>query len=512
MNQCWESSFAPISVPLTLGRQDMALDGGIHTKHIYAAMVVDSINFESTASYTDGFNHGACPSHCASMLTSRDMLENMKRLHSWGKSSLADAPLRFQSQLERLQRAFAALEFSSADGHSYEDTLEVAMVMAQLQQSANHLADSMNQMAGKMQESIGKSKRRFSLMSSTLVEKGDTLTQSFFEHTDQFSQYLLLKTENWRKVSEILSLKESFHEKRTLVRDHIMDMWEDGKELISHGNVGFDMMNLMKQQEILPGTPTSETPTSEAGSTGIGARERVWEDVLRTVSELNEYVTSLDAERMQIFAEKFEMGEPKVVSKLPILIFLLSATACLLCSTVYHIFYVQGGLAYEISLSADFAGICLLIAGSFFPLVSYGFYCQPFYQYAYLSIIYALCGTAFAMSLMPWCGTAMRVKAFIAVGAFAVVPLGHLIWNTGLSDSIMNESFLYLIIVCSLYLVGAAAYATQFPERIYPGKFDLFLSSHQIWHLLIVLAALCHYGFALKQYEFAEQASCGESH
>ena len=36
-------------------------------------------------------------------------------------------------------------------------------------------------------------------------------------------------------------------------------------------------------------------------------------------------------------------------------------------------------------------------------------------------------------------------------------------------------------------------YAIQFPECHYPGKFDIFFNSHQLFHVAIVLAAYSHY-------------------
>ena len=42
--------------------------------------------------------------------------------------------------------------------------------------------------------------------------------------------------------------------------------------------------------------------------------------------------------------------------------------------------------------------------------------------------------------------------------------------------------------------LGAAIYALRVPERWYPGAFDLWFSSHQLFHLCVVAAALVHYG------------------
>ncbi len=38
---------------------------------------------------------------------------------------------------------------------------------------------------------------------------------------------------------------------------------------------------------------------------------------------------------------------------------------------------------------------------------------------------------------------------------------------------------------------------TKFPERLYPGKFDLLGNSHQIFHIFVIIAALTYY-FSMK--------------
>lgn len=45
-----------------------------------------------------------------------------------------------------------------------------------------------------------------------------------------------------------------------------------------------------------------------------------------------------------------------------------------------------------------------------------------------------------------------------------------------------------LMLICS---------ANRIPEKLYPGKFDYFFASHQIFHVCVVLAALAHYASIL---------------
>lgn len=43
-----------------------------------------------------------------------------------------------------------------------------------------------------------------------------------------------------------------------------------------------------------------------------------------------------------------------------------------------------------------------------------------------------------------------------------------------------------------LLIIGAFFYGTRFPESIFPGRFDIWGCSHQVFHLLVVLATAVH--------------------
>lgn len=51
------------------------------------------------------------------------------------------------------------------------------------------------------------------------------------------------------------------------------------------------------------------------------------------------------------------------------------------------------------------------------------------------------------------------------------------------------KSFLFFCIT------GSMVYLKQFPEKYWPGKFDLLGSSHQIMHLILIVIHLLHYKF-----------------
>jgi hypothetical protein len=55
---------------------------------------------------------------------------------------------------------------------------------------------------------------------------------------------------------------------------------------------------------------------------------------------------------------------------------------------------------------------------------------------------------------------------------------------------------------------GAAIYLFQVPERWWPGHFDYFFSSHQLWHLSIFAAVLVHYFALIHMYEWRMSREC----
>ena len=60
----------------------------------------------------------------------------------------------------------------------------------------------------------------------------------------------------------------------------------------------------------------------------------------------------------------------------------------------------------------------------------------------------------------------------------------------------------YIFIVYQFSLDTQTPYsANRVPERFSPGTFDIFFASHQIFHFMVLLAALAHYLSVLKAIE-----------
>jgi predicted membrane channel-forming protein YqfA (hemolysin III family) len=64
---------------------------------------------------------------------------------------------------------------------------------------------------------------------------------------------------------------------------------------------------------------------------------------------------------------------------------------------------------------------------------------------------------------------------FIGLGLSGVVPAMHYVITDGLWAAINHASLGWLILMAVLYIAGALIYAWRIPERIWPGKFDIWV-------------------------------------
>jgi adiponectin receptor len=95
-----------------------------------------------------------------------------------------------------------------------------------------------------------------------------------------------------------------------------------------------------------------------------------------------------------------------------------------------------------------------------------------------------------------------RACMFVALGVSGVVPVVHGLFLFGRPAMEQQMSLSWVILHGATYIFGAFLYAARWPERSFPERFDILGSSHQIFHLCVVLAAGTHlYGMA-KAFDF----------
>ncbi|MCJ1350544.1 MAG: hypothetical protein MMC33_000525 [Icmadophila ericetorum] len=194
--------------------------------------------------------------------------------------------------------------------------------------------------------------------------------------------------------------------------------------------------------------------------------------------------------------------------------FFAGAIACLGISATYHMISNHSPVVNQLGNQLDYVGIVALITGSFIPSIYYGFCGERGLQVIYWGMISTLGIACTTVSLAPKFRTPVwrpfRASMFVAMGLSAVVPVLHGLKIYGVAQMNQQIGLLWLVGQGVLYILGAGIYAARIPEKWRPGKFDVWGSSHQIFHVLVVLAAMAHFFGLIKAFQYSkENGICG---
>ncbi|KAF8242571.1 hemolysin-III channel protein Izh2 [Wilcoxina mikolae CBS 423.85] len=176
--------------------------------------------------------------------------------------------------------------------------------------------------------------------------------------------------------------------------------------------------------------------------------------------------------------------------------FLLTAAICLGISGTYHTLMNHSEDVSNIWLRLDFLGIIILIEGCFLSGIYVGFYCERTLQGIYWAMIICLGCISTIIILNPkfqgprW--RTFRLSTFICTGLSALAPITHGIKIFGLQQMSKQSGLPYYLFEGLLLVIGAFFYKARLPESLKPRTFDIWGASHQIFHILVVLAAMVH--------------------
>ncbi|KAK9779302.1 hypothetical protein SCAR479_03784 [Seiridium cardinale] len=187
-------------------------------------------------------------------------------------------------------------------------------------------------------------------------------------------------------------------------------------------------------------------------------------------------------------------------------IFLLTATVCFSLSAAYHTFISHSHKVEAIWLRLDFVGIILLIVGSFISGIYVGFWCEQLLRTIYWGMTGGLGAISIFVMLHPkfqglkW--RTFRLLTLVCTGLSGLAPIAHGIYMFGFPQMALQSGLPFYLAEGGIFLLGAVVYATRFPERLRPGTFDIWGSSHQIFHILVVLATIVHLVGVLTAYDY----------
>jgi adiponectin receptor len=90
------------------------------------------------------------------------------------------------------------------------------------------------------------------------------------------------------------------------------------------------------------------------------------------------------------------------------------------------------------------------------------------------------------------------VRVAVSLGMFAAgcVSVAHMVWTVPHAAALAWR----FARTYAAFGLGLVFYLTHWPERWWPGRFDMLGKSHQLWHLCIVLGAVNFYALVHETY------------
>jgi len=170
---------------------------------------------------------------------------------------------------------------------------------------------------------------------------------------------------------------------------------------------------------------------------------------------------------------------------------------CMYFSSHFHLFSSHSLKVNRNWLTCDFIGIVSLIYTTGLPLSYYSFYCLPEFRVKYMAVSAIVGAVSLVSMLNPVFSKdeyrLIRSGLFLVLAISELLPIGYAIIFFKKSVLVNYLSLYFVIAGTSMYLLGLILYAKRIPEIYYPGKFDVWGHSHQLFHTLILLASVTFY-------------------
>eukprot|EP00301_Raphidiophrys_heterophryoidea_P024345 c7876_g1_i1.p1 GENE.c7876_g1_i1~~c7876_g1_i1.p1 ORF type:complete len:306 (+),score=74.33 c7876_g1_i1:40-918(+) len=187
--------------------------------------------------------------------------------------------------------------------------------------------------------------------------------------------------------------------------------------------------------------------------------------------------------------------------------FVYAVVQCLALSTGYHLFRCVSLETSDRLLALDVLGILVLVSFSFLAPLQLAFQCSP-------GVANAYCAGILAMAVVGSVGVLRNIDGPLLVlipvlmVATAVVPLTHY-HILHAHDPLIFALDLKLASSIAAYALGLLFKNLYLPERLFPpGVCDLGLSSHVVWHLLVLVGVQRHFAFVDGLHTFTASLHC----
>ncbi|KAH3701098.1 membrane progestin receptor gamma-like [Dreissena polymorpha] len=182
----------------------------------------------------------------------------------------------------------------------------------------------------------------------------------------------------------------------------------------------------------------------------------------------------------------------------PLLAYLCMCCIYPLASSVAHTFNTMSDNARHICFFLDYSAIS---ASAFAVAIAYRAYSFPdelrftfpgdwFVPAAFINSLFCIlvsCKTR----LMPHSITRkiMRISALGWPCVFSTFPLTYRLLSGTLCEMTLTSTYYHAVSILMMYVAGFL-YGTHFPERLFPGRFDIIGHSHQLFHMCTILGTM----------------------
>ncbi|KAI1768341.1 HlyIII-domain-containing protein [Hypoxylon sp. FL1150] len=194
--------------------------------------------------------------------------------------------------------------------------------------------------------------------------------------------------------------------------------------------------------------------------------------------------------------------------------FFAGAVLCLGMSATYHAISNHSEDVAKWGNKLDYSGIVFLIVGSYVPALYYGLFCLPTLMTIYLYGIFLLglgCGiVSWVEKFRTPLWRPYRAAMFVGLGLSGVIPVWHGLSIYGYRNLQERMGLNWVLLQGFLYIFGAFLYAVRWPERSFPRTFDIWGSSHQLFHILILFAAASHLTGMAKAFDYHHSIMGGQ--
>ena len=357
-------------------------------------------------------------------------------------------------------------EESDGESASSEDSL-LAASLRRITVAVNGIGERMGQIEGKLEEKMGELGEKISRLETRFNEKVSKLETKFKE-----------KVESTKANIETIS----HWAWNSLTFDKLPQWLQDNEYLTDHHRPPMNSFSGCFKSMFRMHTETWNIWTHFLGF------------VFFVVLSLGIYVYG---DYITFLFEDIEIYKLPATEQAMLFCFFLAAMICLSCSALFHLLSNHSQTVYKIFSRLDYSGIAILITGSSIPAYYYGFYCSYTARCTHMTVTGILCVACVIVSLWEKFATPeyrpLRFATFVLFGVYGVIPGIHIGLSEGFEKQHVIDAGKGLLVMGSLYIVGAIFYVLRFPERFFPGKFNTWASSHQLFHICVVCAALVHY-------------------